>query len=162
MQTDEMLNESGSTDITADTVDTIKIINDLKADYNNKLKAQKAEFNQKEAQYLEALAHNVGTVDSDSNEPEMSIDDRRKMLAEHEKYTSMESCENLLRLREQAIAAGERDPFLPTDPKHRITADEIEQAEELAAAIQECLDVANGDPNKFNMEFEARRVRDGI
>lgn len=76
-----------------------------------------------------------------------------------EDLTNLEYAEKALKLRQMRIESGARDPFLPCGNHVRLTAEQYEQAENVATVLQECIDLARGDPGVFTAELQ-RRTRD--
>lgn len=88
-----------------------------------------------------------------------SPDELRKKLFGGDDMSNLEYVETALALRNSLIEAGERDPFLPYGDKVDLTAEQIDQANKVAAGLQDMVDFAEGDSGVFSAEYQ-RRVKD--
>lgn len=108
-------------------------------------------------QLLDALVSGKDIPQAPVEKP--SVSDLRKKLFGGEDMSNLEYVETALALRNSLIEAGERDPFLPYGDKVDITAEQIANAEKVAAGLQEMVDFAEGDSGVFSAEYQ-RRVKD--
>jgi hypothetical protein len=89
-----------------------------------------------------------------------SIDDIRKVLfKENSNLTNREYVENALALREKILAEGGRDPFLPYGEKISPDDNDYMVVDRVVKSLEDCLKIANGDDDVFNVEF-ARRLEE--
>ena len=88
-----------------------------------------------------------------------TTEELRKKLFGGADMSNLEYVETALALRNSLIEAGERDPFLPYGDKVDLTAEQIANAEKVAAGLQEMVDFAEGDSGVFSAEYQ-RRVKD--
>lgn len=84
-----------------------------------------------------------------------SIADLRKDLygSGHENLSDLEGWTKTLQLREQLIANGERDPFLPNAKSYVPNAEDVEAANRVAKLVKECIEYADGDNSVFVNEL---------
>lgn len=111
--------------------------------------------------YLKVIEENKKLLDAIVNgqkieveeEPEVDVDALRSDLFNKE-MTNLEYAEKTLKLREELLKRGKRDPFLPNG--HNYVANEFDQneADRAAGALQHCIDTAKGDPAIFQNELQ--------
>lgn len=65
---------------------------------------------------------------------------------------------NFLTIREQEVADGLPDPFLPIGHGLVPTEQDKESANRVATIVKECIDYADGDSSIFNNELQRRTV----
>lgn len=78
---------------------------------------------------------------------------RAKMFTENNGMSNLEMAENSLKLRKAIMDDGGPDIFLPVGANISPTAFDIESAQEVAEAMQHCIDYADGDPEIFTNEL---------
>ena len=88
----------------------------------------------------------------------IDLDKLRKELFNGDN-SNLEYCQKALQLREELIARGEPDPFLPLGNQISPTDYDIEKAQQVADVLQECIDYADGDSAIFTQEL-MRRTQD--
>lgn len=90
-------------------------------------------------------------------EEKVDADKLRKELYFSDKpMSNLEYVEKTLKLRKAQMEQGYQDPFLPTGTIVPLTQDDYDGAEKVATVLEECVEIANGDPHAFNMEFQRR------
>ena len=105
-------------------------------------------------QLIDALA-NGQKIEVEKEEPEMDIDSlRKKLFNENRDLSNYEYVDSVLKLRKALIAKGEPDPFLPIGDKVTVDADMMSKAENVAAGLQHCIDLADGDSNIFTAQLQ--------
>lgn len=82
-----------------------------------------------------------------------SIEELRKNFFK-EDQTNLEVAQNTLALREAIMEQGGQDPFLPFGATAQITQADIDGAEKTAEYLAHCIEVADGNPDVFNTEFQ--------
>lgn len=108
-------------------------------------------------QLLDALVSGKEIPQESAVKP--TTEELRKKLFGGTDMSNLEYVETALALRNSLIEAGERDPFLPYGDKVDLTAEQIANAEKVAAGLQEMVDFAEGDSGVFSAEYQ-RRVKD--
>ena len=144
-------NEKNLTTEETEENDYIQAINELKANTVDK------------SQYEKLKAENKKLLDSlvSGQTPEIAkilekpdVNELRKMLFNPDNNLSnLEYVDNMLKLRNVLIENGERDPFLPIGEKVEITVDTVKKAENVANALQDCVDYAEGDSGIFTAQL---------
>lgn len=96
-----------------------------------------------------------GNVENVPKKEEVDIGKLRKELFDRDaQKTNLDYVDKALKLREALIEKGEKDPFLPWGKQIAPTNNDIECANKVANALQECVDYADGDPAVFNSELQ--------
>ena len=73
--------------------------------------------------------------------------------------TGLEYVDKTLQLRKELIKKGEPDPFVVKAGKNcSPEVSDFEKAERVASVLQECVDIADGNPDVFNNEFRRRLI----
>lgn len=81
---------------------------------------------------------------------------RKELYFSDKPMSNLEYVEKTLKLRKAQMEQGYQDPFLPTGTLVPLTQDDYAGAEKVATVLEECVEIANGDPHAFNMEFQRR------
>lgn len=117
----------------------------------------------RERELLDAYLNGSKKAEEEDNKPQEkseSVEElREELFSGKKKHTDLEYVTKAMKLRKQLIDRGEMDPFLPVTISGLPTADDVFKAEQCAQVYQECIDIADGDPEVFKREF-ARRVVD--
>lgn len=79
---------------------------------------------------------------------------RNELFSGEADFSNLDYISKTLQLREQIIASGGRDPFLPFGKKYVYNPDDEEAAERVAKVLQECVDYADGDSTIFTNELQ--------
>lgn len=145
-------NEKNPTTEETEENDYIQAINELKANTVDK------------SQYEKLKAENKKLLDSlvSGQTPEIAkivekpdINElRKKLFNPDNNLSNLEYVDNMLKLRNVLIENGEIDPFLPIGEKVEITADTVQKAENVAKALQDCVDYAEGDSGIFTAQLQ--------
>ena len=149
--------ESGmGVDGEADNVDYVAAIKELRENTVSKERHQKL---QEENRKLIRALTNGETIDI---EPKVKVDVdalRKELYGKDADLTNLDYVTKTLQLRDELIARGERDPFLPVGTKVSDTAEMYQKAQNVADVLRECVDFADGDSGIFTAELQ-RRTRD--
>jgi hypothetical protein len=106
------------------------------------------------SQLINALASGQ-TIEVEKDEPEIDIDSlRKKLFKGNRDLSNYEYVDSVLKLRKALMDKGEPDPFLPIGDKVTVDADMISKAENVAAGLQHCIDLADGDSNIFTAQLQ--------
>lgn len=100
-----------------------------------------------------ALANGDFSSGESDETANLDLESCRAKMFDGRRKTDMELFQDMMNLRNAAINAGERDPFLHNDPAHIPTMQEEQDAERIAREIQASLDYADGDPEVFRQEM---------
>ena len=93
--------------------------------------------------------------DVDIEQPPVKVDCdelRKKLFSGN--LNNLEYAETALTLRNEIIKQGGRDPFLPYGVEISPTKMDVDAAEEVADALESCIEVAQGDPDVFTNELQ--------
>lgn len=107
-------------------------------------------------QLLQSLV-NGETRESESPVEKVDVDELRNDIFNKD-LNNLDYIKKTLKLREELINRGEKDPFLPYGKNILPTDDDIEKAEKVANVLQECVDIADGDSDIFTNELQRRLV----
>lgn len=147
--------ESGQENVTGE--DYIKALKEMKQ--NTVSKEQYDKLKAENGQLLQALV-NGETIEPEKPEEKVDLNELRKSLFSPESdLSNLQYMETALKLRQEIIKQGGRDPFLPIGEKVNLTQDQIDAAERSAQIFQECVDFAQGDSGVFTAELQ-RRTKD--
>lgn len=140
----------------ADNADYIAAIKELQG--NTVSKAQYDKLKLENKNLLSALI-NGETIEV---EPEKKVDVselRKELFSTDGDISNLDYITKVLDLRDALMESGERDPFLPTGNQVRVTAEMIDQANNVADVLRECVDFSQGDSGIFTAELQ-RRMKD--
>lgn len=107
-------------------------------------------------QLLQSLV-NGETRESESPVEKVDVDELRNDIFNKD-LNNLDYITKTLKLREELINRGEKDPFLPYGKNILPTDDDIEKAEKVASVLQECVDIADGDSDIFTNELQRKLV----
>lgn len=145
-------NEKNLTTEETEENDYIQAINELKANTVDKSQYEKLKAENKKL--LDSLVSGQ-TPDTDKPVEKPDVNElRKKLFNPDNNLSNLEYVDNMLKLRNALIENGERDPFLPIGEKVEITADTIQKAENVATALQDCVDYAEGDSGIFTAQLQ--------
>lgn len=150
------MNENINENVENQEVDYIQAINDLKANTVSKDKYDKLKEENKKL--LGSLVSG-NPIEVEKQKPGLSIPEMRAKLGTE--LTNIEYVSTVLDLRDALIAKGERDPFLPIGNNVAITPELCQNMENVAVALREMVEFADGDSGVFTAEYQ-RRVQDPI
>lgn len=137
---------------------TVEAINELKKNTVPKSVYDELEGNYKKA--LDAIINGNG-VGSQTEEvvDKPSVEELRKdLFGGKKRLSNLEYWEKALALREELMARGETDPFLPVGNKIMPEQSDIDAANRVAQVVQECIEYANGDSAAFTNELQRRTI----
>lgn len=153
-----MENENESSETTpnteTDAVNYIEVIKEIKQNTVSKSEYEKLQNENK--QLLQSLVNGEYMEKSKEEEP-IDLENLRKDL-QGKDMTNLEYVSTALKLRNETIKKGDRDPFLPYGKNILPTDDDVEKAEKVANVLQECVDIADGDADVFTNELQRRLV----
>lgn len=133
----------------------IAAINELKA--NTVSKDAFLRLKQENKQLLDSLVTGQG-IEQKPEAPKKSIADLKSHLQE-EGLSNLEYVATSLELRNRVLAEEGIDMYCPNGAKYVSTYDDQMAAQRVADQFQEMVDLADGDSNVFDNEFQ-RRVKD--
>ena len=151
--TDEKLTNETGTEV-VDNTDYIAAIKELK---ENSVDRSKYDALRAENKKLLDSIINGTEVAQPAKEDTKSIEELRANYLK-EDQSNLEYITNALKLREDLMAEGNPDPFLPIGEQILPTDDDIAKAAHVAEVLQECVDYAEGDSSVFTNELQRRLV----
>ena len=146
-------------DVEQDTNNYIEAIKEIKA--NSVSKQAYDKLREENKQLLDSLINGKEIELPKQKEP-VDIDKiRSKLFDEDRPLSNLEYVSNALKLRDELLERGERDPFLPYGQNISPTDEDITKAERVATVMKECLEYADGDSELFTNEL-MRRTNDAM
>lgn len=141
--------ESATVKDTDTSVDYIATINDL----NTKIKedmVSKEDYMKlrKENQKLLNSLVNGDPVKSQANQQDTMDDAIRKLT--NKRSSNLDVISSALKIRELEMEKGNEDPWVPHSRTYEPTANDFEKSKQYAEVLQELVDEADGDSNRFN------------
>ena len=158
--TDEINNSvSQQENVEQDTNNYIEAIKEIKA--NSVSKQAYDKLREENKQLLDSLINGKEIELPKQKEP-VDIDKiRSKLFDEDRPLSNLEYVSNALKLRDELLERGERDPFLPYGQNISPTDEDIIKADKVATVMKECLEYADGDSELFTNEL-MRRTNDAM
>ena len=135
---------------------TVEALKKLKETTVSKEQYEKLEGQYKEA--LDAIINGNGVKPETVEVVKPSVEELRKDLFGGKRLSNLEFWKKSLALREELMARGETDPFLPVGTKIIPEQSDIEAANRVAEVVQECIDYADGDSAAFTNELQRRTI----
>ena len=161
MEEKEIINSAETSAMEPDTgayIDAIKSIkeNSVSTEVYNQMKKERDEL-------LNSIVTGTASFKPDEEPVEEPVD----IAALREDIfngdnTNLQYVEKTLKLRNELIKRGERDPFLPWGKNINPTTDDMDKADKVAAILQDCVDIADGDSQIFTRELQRRTVETNI
>ena len=135
--------------------DYMEVINDLKK--NTVSKEDYDKLREENKMLLKNIANNVPAPSDD--EPKQEPVDVTKLREElfntdNQDMTNLEYITKVMELRKALMDRGERDPFLPSGQNILPTDEDIKTANRVAEVYQNCIDIADGNPDIFTQELQ--------
>lgn len=150
---EELNNESKQENVVGND-NYIEAIKEIKE--NSVPKEAYIKLKEENKQLLQSLV-NGETRESESPVEKVDVDELRNDIFNKD-LNNLDYITKTLKLREELINRGEKDPFLPYGKNILPTDDDVEKAEKVASVLQECVDIADGDSDIFTNELQRRLV----
>ena len=156
MLNEEELRETG-TQVEDSTVDYLEAIKSLKQNTvdRSKYDALKAE-NKK---LIDAVVNGQEVEISNTSAKEETIEELREKVFRNPDQTNLEYWTNVLKLRDRVLEENGEDIFVASSSQYSPNLNDYADAQGVAQAFQEMVDIANGDPQVFLNEYQ-RRVKE--
>lgn len=135
--------------------DYLEVINDLKK--NTVSKEEYEKLREENKMLLNNIANNVPAEDEGAAaEEKVDIAKLREDLfgSDNQDMTNLDYVTKVMQLRKALMDKGERDPFLPSGQNILPTDEDIKTANRVAEVYQNCIDIANGNPDIFTQELQ--------
>ena len=150
--------DSGAKDV-GDATNYIEAIKEMKQ--NSVSKQAYDKLKEENKQLLDSLINGKEIELPKQKEP-VDIDKiRSKLFDEDRPLSNLEYVSNALKLRDELLEMGERDPFLPYGQNISPTDEDIIKADKVATVMKECVEYAGGDAELFTNEL-MRRTNDAM
>lgn len=106
--------------------------------------------------FLAAIMENregeIAGQQKEKEDKETAEDIAKRMFIPDNSMSDIEYVQNALKLRDIKIKAGEKDPFLPDNPRE----EDYEIAQNVADTFEDCLKLADGDNGAFLALLQSR------
>lgn len=157
--TEEINNAVSGTESQIDTTqDYISALNEMKQNTVSKEAYDKLRADNKKL--LDTIVSGQSLEQTEVKE-EVDVDALRQELfgKSRRDLTNLEFVDKALQLRKELMERGEQDPFvMKAGPRSSPEPDDFKKAERVASVLQECVDIANGNADVFNNEFQRRLI----
>lgn len=158
--TDEIDNSvSQQENVEQDTNNYIEAIKEIKA--NSVSKQAYDKLREENKQLLDSLINGKEIELPKQKEPVDINKIRATLFDENRPLSNLDYVSNALKLRDELLEKGERDPFLPYGQNISPTDEDITKAERVATVMKECVEYADGDSELFTNEL-MRRTNDAM
>lgn len=135
--------------------DYMEVINDLKK--NTVSKEEYDKLREENKMLLKNIANNVpAPSDEEPKQEPVDVDKLREELfnTDNQDMTNLDYITKVMELRKALMDRGERDPFLPSGQNILPTDEDIKTANRVAEVYQNCIDIADGNPDIFTQELQ--------
>ena len=158
MEEENRTPESESAPEGMDASGYVDALNKLKENMVDRTKYDKlAEDNKK---LVEALANGSHFEEEDEESTEPSSEIAKRIFKNSKRYRNdLEFFTDALAYRDALIEEGQVDPFLPFNHDYSPDESDVQKAQDIADALKECVEYAQGDPKLFTSELMRRGVK---
>ena len=158
MEEENRTPESESAPEGMDASGYVDALNKLKENMVDRTKYDKlAEDNKK---LVEALASGSHFEEEEEEKGEPSSDIAKRIFKNSKRYRNdLEFFTDALAYRDALIEEGQVDPFLPFNHDYSPDESDVQKAQDIADALKECVEYAQGDPKLFTSELMRRGVK---
>lgn len=148
---------SGKEGQESDTVkDLVSALNEIKQ--STVSKEAYDELRQANKQLMDTIVNGRAQQQAEVKE-DVNVDEIRAELFGDKRrdFSNREYVEKMLDLRKGLMERGEQDPFvMKAGKKSSPEKEDFEKAQSVADVLQECVDIAEGNDDVFNNEFQRR------
>lgn len=135
-----------------DSNDYIEAIKEMKQNSVSKEAYEKLKAENK--QLLDSIINGTELPQSQREEPVDINKLRKELFSTDTDMSNLEFVSNALKLRDELISRGEKDPFLPAGEKIIPTEEDIQTANRVASILRDCVEYADGDSSIFTTELQ--------
>lgn len=150
---EELNNESKQENVVSND-NYIEAIKEMKE--NTVAKEDYLKLKEENKQLLASLV-NGETREAEAPAEPVNLDEVRDNLF-NKQLNNLDYITNALKLRNELLERGEKDPFVPFGKNILPTDEDLEKAEKVASVLQECVDIAEGNSDIFTNELQRRLV----
>lgn len=109
---------------------------------------------------VEALANGSHFEEEEEEKGEPSSEIAKRIFKNSKRYRNdLEFFTDALAYRDALIEEGQVDPFLPFNHDYSPDESDVQKAQDIADALKECVEYAQGDPKLFTSELMRRGVK---
>ena len=109
---------------------------------------------------VEALANGSHFEEEEQESMEPSSEIAKRIFKNSKRYRNdLEFFTDALAYRDALIEEGQVDPFLPFNHDYSPDESDVQKAQDIADALKECVEYAQGDPKLFTSELMRRGVK---
>ena len=138
--------------------DYISAISEMKQNMVSREEYEKVRADNK--RLLDTVVHGQSLEQTEVKE-EVDVNALRQELfgKSRRDLSNLDFVDKALQLRKALMEKGEQDPFvMKAGRTSSPEADDFKKAERVASVLQECVDIADGNPDVFNNEFQRRLI----
>ena len=155
MENDNVTNEELNNSENGTASEYIQAINEMKK--NTVSKEEFDKLKEENTMLLNSLVNDVHTEgEEEKKEDAVDISKLRDELfsTDNQDMTNLDYITKVMALRKALMDKGERDPFLPSGQNILPTDEDIKTANRVAEVYQNCIDIADGNPDIFTQELQ--------
>lgn len=155
MENDNVTNEELNNSENGTASEYIQAINEMKK--NTVSKEEFDKLKEENKMLLNSLVNDVHTEgEEEKKEDAVDINKLRDELfsTDNQDMTNLDYITKVMALRKALMDKGERDPFLPSGQNILPTDEDIKTANRVAEVYQNCIDIADGNPDIFTQELQ--------
>lgn len=155
MENDNVTNEELNNSENGTASEYIQAINEMKK--NTVSKEEFDKLKEENKMLLNSLVNDVHTEgEEEKKEDAVDISKLRDELfsTDNQDMTNLDYITKVMALRKALMDKGERDPFLPSGQNILPTDEDIKTANRVAEVYQNCIDIADGNPDIFTQELQ--------
>lgn len=155
MENDNVTNEELNNSENGTASEYIQAINEMKK--NTVSKEEFDKLKEENKMLLNSLVNDVHTEgEEEKKEDAVDISKLREELfsTDNQDMTNLDYITKVMTLRKALMDKGERDPFLPSGQNILPTDEDIKTANRVAEVYQNCIDIADGNPDIFTQELQ--------
>lgn len=155
MENDNVTNEELNNSENGTASEYIQAINEMKK--NTVSKEEFDKLKEENKMLLNSLVNDVHTEgEEEKKEDAVDINKLREELfsTDNQDMTNLDYITKVMALRKALMDKGERDPFLPSGQNILPTDEDIKTANRVAEVYQNCIDIADGNPDIFTQELQ--------
>lgn len=155
MENDNVTNEELNNSENGTASEYIQAINEMKK--NTVSKEEFDKLKEENKMLLNSLVNDVHTEGKEEKkEDAVDISKLREELfsTDNQDMTNLDYITKVMALRKALMDKGERDPFLPSGQNILPTDEDIKTANRVAEVYQNCIDIADGNPDIFTQELQ--------
>lgn len=155
MENDNVTNEELNNSENGTASEYIQAINEMKK--NTVSKEEFDKLKEENKMLLNSLVNDVHTEgEEEKKEDAVDINKLREELfsTDNQDMTNLDYITKVMALRKALMDKGERDPFLPSGQNILPTDEDIRTANRVAEVYQNCIDIADGNPDIFTQELQ--------